>query len=65
MDLKGIEVDRVVNIELADEIIVERLSGRRVCISGPQDKGGDLQNNLVLHWLHTGGTACREGGAGM
>ena len=32
MDLKGIEVDRVVNIELADEIIVERLSGRRVCL---------------------------------
>ena len=32
MALKGIEVDRVVNIELADEIIVERLSGRRVCL---------------------------------
>lgn len=32
MVLKGIEVDRVVNIELADEIIVERLSGRRVCL---------------------------------
>lgn len=32
MALKGIEVDRVVNIELADEVIVERLSGRRVCL---------------------------------
>ena len=29
---KGIDVDRVVNIELADEVIVERLSGRRVCL---------------------------------
>lgn len=29
---KGIEVDKVVNIELADDIIVERLSGRRVCL---------------------------------
>ncbi len=32
MALKGIEVDRVLNIELADEVIVERLSGRRVCL---------------------------------
>lgn len=30
---KGIEVDKVLNIELADEIIVERLSGRRVCLA--------------------------------
>lgn len=46
---KGIEVDRVVNIELADEIIVERLSGRRVCLKcgaayhvkfNPPDKEG-------------------------
>ncbi len=32
MELKGIGVDKVINIELADEIIVERLSGRRVCL---------------------------------
>jgi len=29
---KGIGVDKVLNIELADEVIVERLSGRRVCL---------------------------------
>lgn len=33
MEEKNMEVDKVVNIELADEIIVERLSGRRVCLS--------------------------------
>ena len=30
---KGIEVDKVINIELPDEIIIERLSGRRVCLT--------------------------------
>ena len=29
---KGIDVDKVLNIELADGVIVERLSGRRVCL---------------------------------
>ncbi len=28
---KGIEVDRVIDIEVADEAIVKRMSGRRVC----------------------------------
>lgn len=32
MDKTGIAVDKVVNIEIGDEIIVKRLSGRRVCL---------------------------------
>lgn len=28
---QGVEIDRVVSIEIADEVIVKRMSGRRVC----------------------------------
>ena len=31
LDTMGIELDRVVSIEVPDEVIVERMSGRRVC----------------------------------
>ena len=31
LDSMGIELDRVVSIEVPDEVIVERMSGRRVC----------------------------------
>lgn len=31
LDAMGVEIDRVVDIEVADEKIVKRLSGRRVC----------------------------------
>ncbi|MCI8360861.1 MAG: adenylate kinase [Clostridiales bacterium] len=31
LDAMGVEIDRVVSIEVADEKIVERMSGRRVC----------------------------------
>lgn len=33
LDRMGIEIDRVVNIEVPDETIVSRMSGRRVCPS--------------------------------
>lgn len=32
MDKTGIEVDRVIDIEVSDEAIVKRMSGRRVCL---------------------------------
>ncbi len=31
MDNSGIEVDRVIDIEVTDDVIVKRMSGRRVC----------------------------------
>ena len=31
LDRMGVELDRVISIEVADEVIVERMSGRRVC----------------------------------
>ena len=31
LDAMGVEIDRVVSIEVSDEAIVERMSGRRVC----------------------------------
>ncbi|MBO7250746.1 MAG: adenylate kinase [Clostridia bacterium] len=31
LDDMGVEIDRVVSIEVPDEVIVERMSGRRVC----------------------------------
>ena len=31
LDAMGVEIDRVISIEVADEKIVERMSGRRVC----------------------------------
>ena len=31
LDEMGIEIDKVIDIEVADEVIVSRLSGRRVC----------------------------------
>ena len=33
LDAMGVEIDRVVSIEVSDEAIVERMSGRRVCPS--------------------------------
>ena len=32
LDAMGIEIDRVISLEVADEAIIERMSGRRVCI---------------------------------
>ena len=34
LDAMGIEMDLVISIEVADEKIVERMSGRRTCICG-------------------------------
>ena len=31
LDAMGIEIDRVISLEVADEAIIERMSGRRVC----------------------------------
>jgi len=57
---KGIDVDKVLNIELADGIIVDRLSGRRVCLkcgaayhvkfNPPKEEGicGVCGDNLVV-----------------
>lgn len=33
LDKMGVEIDRVINIEVPDEIIIARMSGRRVCPS--------------------------------
>ncbi len=60
MEEKGIDVDKVINIDLKDEIIVERLSGRRVCLkcgaayhvkfNAPETEGicGVCGDNLVI-----------------
>ena len=56
LDAMGVEMDAVISLEVADEKIVERMSGRRVC-----DKCGASYH--VLYNPSAKGTACDKCGA--
>ena len=52
LDVMGITLDKVLSLEVADDVIIDRMSGRRVCpscgktyhvISNPSAKGEDCQ----------------------